>query len=115
MPPIINAQGVSKAFGAAPLFQNVCFTVAEGDRIGLIGPNGAGKSTLLQILIGRVPPDSGEIAIRKLARLSQVAQESQFAPGETVRSIIERFRPSTVVMSQNEIYMKARIKTLGQI
>ncbi len=90
MPPIINAQGVSKAFGAAPLFQNVCFTVAEGDRIGLIGPNGAGKSTLLQILIGRVPPDSGEIAIRKLARLSQVAQESQFAPGETVRSIIER-------------------------
>jgi len=90
LPPIINAQGVSKAFGAAPLFQNVCFTVAEGDRIGLIGPNGAGKSTLLQILIGRVPPDSGEIAIRKLARLSQVAQESQFAPGETVRSIIER-------------------------
>jgi len=72
------------------LFQNVCFTVGEGDRIGLIGPNGAGKSTLLQILMGRVPPDSGEIAIRKLARLSQVAQESQFAPGETVRSIIER-------------------------
>jgi len=90
LPPILNAQGVSKTFGAAPLFQNVCFTVGEGDRIGLIGPNGAGKSTLLQILMGRVPPDSGEIAIRKLARLSQVAQESQFAPGETVRSIIER-------------------------
>ena len=90
MPPILNAQGVSKSFGAAPLFQNVWFTVAEGDRIGLIGPNGSGKSTLLQILIGRVPPDSGEIAVRKLARLSYVAQESQFAPGETVRSMIER-------------------------
>jgi len=90
LPPILNAQGVSKAFGAAPLFQNVCFTVAEGDRIGLIGPNGSGKSTLLQILIGHVAPDSGEIAVRKLARLSEVAQESQFAPGETVRSIIER-------------------------
>jgi ATP-binding cassette subfamily F protein uup len=90
LPPILNAQGVSKAFGAAPLFQNVCFTIAEGDRIGLIGPNGSGKSTLLQILIGRVPPDSGEIAVRKLARLSYVAQESQFAPGESVRSIIER-------------------------
>ncbi len=72
------------------MFQNVCFTVGEGDRIGLIGPNGAGKSTLLQILMGRVPPDSGEVAVRKLARLSEVAQESQFAPGETVRSIIER-------------------------
>ena len=81
---------MSKAFGAAPLFQNVCFTIAEGDRIGLIGPNGSGKSTLLQILIGRVPPDSGEIAVRKLARLSYVAQESQFAPGESVRSIIQR-------------------------
>lgn len=72
------------------MFQNVCFTVGEGDRIGLIGPNGAGKSTLLQILMGRVPPDSGEVAVRKLARLSEVAQESQFAPGETVRSVIER-------------------------
>ncbi len=90
MPPILNAQCVSKAFGAAPLFQNVCFTIAEGDRIGLIGPNGSGKSTLLQILIGRVPPDSGEIAVRKLARLSYVAQESEFAPGDSVRSIIQR-------------------------
>ena len=90
MPPILNAQGLSKSFGAAPLFENVWFTVGEGDRIGLIGPNGSGKSTLLQILIGRVPPDSGEIAVRKLARLSYIAQESQFAPGESVRSIIQR-------------------------
>jgi ATP-binding cassette subfamily F protein uup len=90
LPPILNAQGVSKAFGAAPLFQDLRFTIAEGDRIGLIGPNGSGKSTLLQILIGRIPPDSGEIAVRKLARLSYIAQESQFGPGETVRSIIER-------------------------
>ena len=72
------------------MFQNVWFTVAEGDRIGLIGPNGSGKSTLLQILIGRVRPDSGEIAVRKLARISEVAQESRFTQGETVRSIIER-------------------------
>jgi ATP-binding cassette subfamily F protein uup len=90
LPPILNAQGLSKSFGAAPLFENVWFTVGEGDRIGLIGPNGSGKSTLLQILIGRVPPDSGEIAVRKLARLSYIAQESQFAPGESVRSIIQR-------------------------
>src|SRR5437868_7475759 len=90
LPPIINAQRISKAFGAKPLFQDISFTVSEGDRIGLIGPNGSGKSTLLHILIGRVPPDSGEIAVRKLARLSYVAQESQFAEGESVRSIIDR-------------------------
>jgi len=60
--PIINAQGLSKRYGIAPLFQNVSFTVSEGDRIGLIGPNGSGKSTLLEILYGRVQPDSGEVA-----------------------------------------------------
>ena len=76
MPPIINAQEISKAFGANPLFQNICFTVSEGDRIGLIGPNGSGKSTLLRILAGDVSPDSGEIAVRKRIRLSYVEQDS---------------------------------------
>jgi ABC transport system ATP-binding/permease protein len=87
--PIINAQGISKQYGVKPLFQNVSFTVSEGDRIGLIGPNGSGKSTLLEILCGRVKPDSGEVATRKLSRVSYVAQVSEFAPGETVRSVIE--------------------------
>ena len=89
MPPIINAQGISKAFGASPLFQNVSFTVSEGDRIGLIGPNGSGKSTLLRILSDQVNPDSGEIAVRKRIRLSYVEQDSKFKPGETVRSVAQ--------------------------
>jgi ATP-binding cassette subfamily F protein uup len=88
--PIINAQGISKRYGITPLFQNVSFTVSEGDRIGLIGPNGSGKSTLLEILCGRVKPDSGEVATRKRSRLSYVAQLSDFAAGETVRSVIEK-------------------------
>ena len=87
MPPIINAQGISKFFGANPLFQNISFTVSEGDRIGLIGPNGSGKSTLLRILAGDVSPDSGEIAARKRIRLSYVEQDSKFTPGATVRSV----------------------------
>jgi len=87
LPPIINAQGISKAFGANPLFQNVSFTVSEGDRIGLIGPNGSGKSTLLRILAGDVRPDGGEIAVRKRIRLSYVEQDSTFKAGDTVRSV----------------------------
>jgi len=89
LPPIINAQGISKAFGANPLFQNVSFTVSEGDRIGLIGPNGSGKSTLLRILAGTEVPDDGEVAFRKRLRVSYVEQESKFESGATVRSVAE--------------------------
>ena len=89
MPPIINAQEISKAFGASPLFQNISFTVSEGDRIGLIGPNGSGKSTLLRILAGDVSPDSGDIAVRKRIRLNYVEQDSKFEAGATVRSVAQ--------------------------
>src|SRR5881227_1574638 len=90
LPPIINAQRISKAFGAKPLFQDVSFTVSEGDRIGLIGPNGSGKSTLLRILAGTEEPDGGNVAIRKRLRLSYVEQDSRFKAADTVRSVIER-------------------------
>ncbi len=89
MPPIISAQGLSKRYGVAPLFQNISFTISEGDRIGVIGPNGSGKSTLLEMLIGRVKPDSGDVAIHKGTRLSYVSQISEFAGGVTIRSVIE--------------------------
>jgi len=87
--PIINAQGVSKRYGIVPLFENISFTVSQGERIGLFGPNGSGKSTLLGILHGRVKPDAGDVATRKAARVSCVTQMSEFTPGETVRSVIE--------------------------
>ncbi len=90
MAPIINAQGISKSFGSTVLFQDVSFTVSEGDRIGLIGPNGSGKSTLLRILAGDEDVDAGEIAVRKRVRLTCVLQDSKFASGETVRSVVEK-------------------------
>ena len=89
MPPIIAAQGLSKRYGAEPLFQNISFTVSEGERIGLIGPNGSGKSTLLEILAGRVTPDTGDVAVRKRTRMTIVRQNSEFPEGATIRSVIE--------------------------
>jgi ATP-binding cassette subfamily F protein uup len=89
MPPILNAQGVSKRFGATPLFQDISFAVNEGDRIGLIGPNGAGKSTLLAVLAGEIEPDAGEVSVRKRARIGYVKQISEYAQGDTVRSVLE--------------------------
>ncbi len=88
MPPILNAQGVSKRFGAVPLFQEISFTVSDGDRIGLIGPNGAGKSTLLAVLAGEQDPDAGEVAVRRRARIGYVLQESNFAEALTVRDVL---------------------------
>ena len=89
MPPIISAHSLSKRYGLHPLFQNISFNVSDGDRVGLIGPNGSGKSTLLEILAGNIRADTGEVALRKRARLAKVAQVSEFAPGVTVRRVID--------------------------
>jgi ATP-binding cassette subfamily F protein uup len=85
---LINCQEISKAFGAAPLFEDVTLTVSDGDRLGLIGPNGAGKSTLLQILAGVQEPDRGIRSVRKLVRVGYVPQDSVFAPGLTVNDLL---------------------------
>ena len=89
MPPILNAQSITKQFGASPLFRDISFTVDDGARIGLIGPNGAGKSTLHAILAGAIEPDAGELAIRKRARAAYVPQDSRFPAALTVRQVLE--------------------------
>ena len=112
MPPLINAQEISKTFGVTQLFKNISFTVSEADRIGLIGPNGAGKSTLLQILEGRLKPDTGHIAVRKRTRVSYVGQEPAFAAGQTVRSVVElAMRQSAVPEADRQSTMA---ETLGR-
>jgi ATP-binding cassette subfamily F protein uup len=110
MPPILNAQSLTKQFGAKPLFQNISLTVEEGDRIGLIGPNGAGKSTLLAILAGQVEPDSGELAVRKRARAAYVPQDSRFAAGFTVRQVLEAALATSQV---NESEREGRLRELS--
>jgi ATP-binding cassette subfamily F protein uup len=89
LPPILNARGLAKSYGASPLFQNVSFTVSEADRIGLIGPNGSGKSTLLGILAAQIDPDEGELAVRKRVRMSFVVQSSEFVAGSSIRQVVE--------------------------
>ncbi len=108
MPPIIAAQGLSKRYGAEPLFQDISFTVSEGERIGLIGPNGSGKSTLLGILDGRVRPDTGDVAIRKRTRVLSVAQNSEFPEGATIRSVIE------AALDRGEVPQKERAARIAE-
>jgi ATP-binding cassette subfamily F protein uup len=110
--PIISAQALSKRFGVAPLFTDIGFTVSEGDRIGLIGPNGSGKSTLLAMLSGAIKPDTGTVAVRKRTTFSCVVQNSEFAPGETIQSVVERAVSRTAVPEQERLSRIA--ETLGR-
>ena len=63
--PYLDIQNLSKSFGALSLFQNLSFSIAEGQRVGLIAKNGTGKSTLLSIISGKEGKDSGEIIFRR--------------------------------------------------
>ena len=60
---VIEAKGISKAYGEKVLLRDFSVTILRGDRVALVGPNGAGKTTLLNMLIGQLPPDSGSVRL----------------------------------------------------
>jgi len=71
---VIEAKGISKAYGEKLLFEDLSFTLPPGGIVGVIGPNGAGKSTLFKILTGKEEPDSGTVEIGSTVRLGYVDQ-----------------------------------------
>ncbi len=85
---LLSCEGISKAYGARPLFTGLTFGLFEGDRVGLIGPNGSGKSTLLKILAGIEEPDSGTRSVRRSIRAGYVPQDPVFAPEKTVEEVL---------------------------
>lgn len=72
--PIISLNNVGVQFGEHTALENISFSVEKGEYVGLIGPNGAGKSTLLQVILGILPPTSGEISIGKNVVFGYVPQ-----------------------------------------
>lgn len=71
---VIEAKGISKAYGDKLLFENLSFMLPPGGIVGVIGPNGAGKSTLFKIITGKEQPDSGTIEIGSTVHLGYVDQ-----------------------------------------
>ncbi len=71
---VIEANGLSKAYGDKLLFENLTFNLPRGGIVGVIGPNGAGKSTLFRMIVGQEQPDSGELRIGDSVELAYVDQ-----------------------------------------
>lgn len=82
--PYLDVQNLTKSFGDLVLFNNISFSVAEGQRIGLIAQNGTGKSTLLSVLTGKEGKDGGEIIFKKDLKIGYLEQKTQFDENESV-------------------------------
>jgi ABC transport system ATP-binding/permease protein len=84
MKPYIQAENLSKRWGDSMLFENISFTVAEGQKIALIARNGAGKSTLLDILAGKENQDEGTVMVLNEIRIGYFEQIPRLNPENTV-------------------------------
>ena len=84
MTPLFDVQNISKAFGAHVLFENISFSIAEGQHVGLIAKNGTGKSTLLSLLSAKERVDSGSIIFRRDIKVGFLEQQPKFDPEESV-------------------------------
>lgn len=82
--PILDVQMLTKTLGSRILFEDICFSIAERQRVGLIARNGTGKSTLLSIIAGKETADGGTIIFRNGLRIAYLEQDTAFDDDETV-------------------------------
>jgi ATP-binding cassette ChvD family protein len=85
---VVEAKGISKAYGDKVLFENLSFNLPKGDIVGVIGPNGAGKTTLFKMIVGKEKPDAGTIKIGETVKLGYVDQDRSLDGTKTVYEII---------------------------
>jgi ABC transport system ATP-binding/permease protein len=86
---VIDAEGISKSFGAREVVKPVNLRITRGDRIGIIGRNGAGKTTLLRMLTGDLAPDTGRVRIAKTIEMVSIDQQrSLLVAGKSVKDIL---------------------------
>lgn len=115
MIPYIDVQNVSKAFGAHVLFENISFSVAEGQHVGLIAKNGTGKSTLLSILSGKENYDSGDIIFKRDLKVGILEQAPKFDPEESVLdACFNHHSDPEKVLKAKQVLTKLRITDLSQ-
>ena len=115
MTPILDVQNVSKAFGAHVLFENISFSIGEGQHVGLIAKNGTGKTTLLSLLSSKEPVDSGSIIYRKDVRVGFLEQQPKFDPEESVLdACFNHNGDPDKILKAKQILTQLRITDLNQ-
>lgn len=113
--PFIDIQNVTKSFGAQVLFDDISFSIAEGQRVGLIAKNGTGKSTLLSIISGSEGCDRGNIIFRKGLRIGFLLQTPLFDSDDTVLDACFNHQgESDKVLKAKQILTQLRINDLTQ-
>ena len=113
--PVLDVQNLTKRFGAKVLFENISFSIAEGQRVGLIAQNGTGKSTLLSILMGEEGKDGGEVIYRNGLRVACLVQSPTFDPKETVLdACFNHHGDEEKVLKAKQILTQLKIADLNQ-
>ena len=113
--PYVDLQNVTKSFGAQVLFNNISFSVAERQRVGLIAKNGTGKTTLLSIISGHENCDSGSVIFRKGIKVGYLEQTPHFDYDDTVLdACFNHNGESEKVLKAKQILTQLRIDNLDQ-
>ena len=103
---VVEAQGLSKAYGDKVLYENVNFSLPKGGIVGVIGPNGAGKTTMFRMIIGSEKPDAGTIKIGETVKLGYVDQDRSLDPNKSVYDIISEGQ-DTIMLGKTEVNARA--------
>ena len=113
--PYLDVQQLTKSFGSLVLFENISFSIAEGQKVGLIAKNGTGKTTLLSVLSGKEGYDSGEIIFRRDLKVGMLEQSPVFDPAESVLDACFNHQDEEEkVLKAKQILTQLKIRDLQQ-
>ena len=112
---MLEARNITKSFGSLVLFENLCFSVAQGQKVGLVAKNGTGKSTLLSIIAGHEGCDSGSVIFRRDIKVGILEQTPKFDPEETVLDACFNHKgEEEKVLRAKQILTQLKIRDLQQ-
>ncbi len=108
---VIEADGITKAYGARTIVSPFSLRVHRGDRIGLVGPNGAGKTTLLKMLTGQMEPDTGLVKLGTNLEIATLDQKREHLdPEESLSQYLTDGRGDTLLVSGEQRHVAGYMK-----